>query len=149
MGLLEQQPLLTLFLVIGLGYAIGEISLRGFSLGVGAVLAISEPRADVREAYAVSDLVLQLSNKPEAFGRTVLEALSVGRPVLGWNHGGVGELLRSLYPSGAVPLGDMDALAAVARALLAAPPPMPVTIPHTLAAMQSATLDVYERVALD
>ncbi|HMR34132.1 MAG TPA: TrkA C-terminal domain-containing protein [Geminicoccaceae bacterium] len=40
MGLLEQQPLLTLFLVIGLGYAIGEVSLRGFSLGVGAVLFV-------------------------------------------------------------------------------------------------------------
>lgn len=40
LGLLEQQPLLTLFLVIGLGYAIGEISLRGFSLGVGAVLFV-------------------------------------------------------------------------------------------------------------
>lgn len=39
-GLLEQQPLLALFLVIGLGYAIGEVSLRGFSLGVGAVLFV-------------------------------------------------------------------------------------------------------------
>lgn len=39
-GLLEQQPLLTLFLVIGLGYAIGDITLRGFSLGVGAVLFV-------------------------------------------------------------------------------------------------------------
>lgn len=128
---------------------VAELETLAGTLGVRAALAISEPRADVREAYAVSDLVLQLSNKPEAFGRTVLEALSVGRPVLGWNHGGVGELLRGLYPAGAVPRGDMDALAATARALLAAPPPMPVTIPHTLAAMQSATLDVYERVALD
>ena len=37
---LEQQQLLSLFLVIGLGYAIGEISIRGFSLGVGAVLFV-------------------------------------------------------------------------------------------------------------
>jgi putative transport protein len=38
--LLENQPILTLFLVISLGYAAGEISIAGFSLGVGAVLFI-------------------------------------------------------------------------------------------------------------
>ena len=36
--LLEQSPMLALFAVIGLGYAIGQISILGFSLGVGAVL---------------------------------------------------------------------------------------------------------------
>lgn len=128
---------------------VAELEALADTLGVRAVVAISAPRSDVREAYAVADLVLQLSNKPEAFGRTVLEALSVGRPVLGWNHGGVGDLLRSLYPAGAVPPGGMEALTGAAHALLAAPPPMPVTIPFTLAAMQSATLDVYERLAAD
>lgn len=128
---------------------VAELEALAGTLGVRAVMAISPPRTDVREAYAVSDLVLQLSNKPEAFGRTVLEALSVGRPVLGWDHGGVGDLLQSLYPAGAVPRGDQEALAGAARRLLAAPPPMPVTIPYTLAAMQSATLDVYDRVTAD
>jgi glycosyltransferase involved in cell wall biosynthesis len=118
-------------------------------LGVASALAISPPRSDVREAYGACDLVLQLSAKPEAFGRTVLEALSIGKPVLGWDHGGVGELLRALYPAGAVPLGDAGALAAAARHLLAAPAPMPVTIPHTLAAMQSATLELYDRLVAD
>lgn len=37
---LEQQPMLALFLVIGLGYAIGQINIKGFSLGVGAVLFV-------------------------------------------------------------------------------------------------------------
>lgn len=117
--------------------------------GVSAAVVISKPRSDIREAYAVSDLVLQLSGKPEAFGRTVIEALSIGRPVLGWDHGGVGELLRALYPAGAVPLGDANALTAAAQGLLAAPAPMPVTIPYTLAAMQSATLELYDRLAAD
>jgi glycosyltransferase involved in cell wall biosynthesis len=128
---------------------VAELERLAEKLGVRAVTAISPPRADVREAYAVSDLVLQLSNKPEAFGRTVLEALSVGRPVLGWDHGGVGELLRGLYPAGAVSCGDLGALTGAAHTLLAAPPPMPVTIPYTLAAMQSATLELYERLAAD
>src|SRR5687767_14143 len=38
---LEQQPLLALFLTIALGYIVGEISIKGFSLGVGAVLFVA------------------------------------------------------------------------------------------------------------
>ena len=37
---LEQQILLTMFLVIGLGYAVGQVNIRGFNLGVGAVLFV-------------------------------------------------------------------------------------------------------------
>ena len=37
---LAEEPILTLFLVIALGYAVGEISLAGFSLGAGAVLFV-------------------------------------------------------------------------------------------------------------
>jgi hypothetical protein len=36
--LLEQSPLLALFAAIGIGYAIGRISIKGFSLDIGAVL---------------------------------------------------------------------------------------------------------------
>jgi putative transport protein len=39
--LLEQQPLMALFLTIALGYVVGEINIRGFSLGVGAVLFVA------------------------------------------------------------------------------------------------------------
>jgi glycosyltransferase involved in cell wall biosynthesis len=123
-----------------------ELWAQASALGVDEAMAVSTPRADIRDAYAAADLVLQLSNKPEAFGRTVVEALSVGRPVLGWDHGGVGELLRQLYPDGAVAIGDGAALLAAARRLLAEAPPMPVTIPQDLAAMQAATLEMYEHL---
>ena len=33
--LLEQQPLMALFLTIAIGYLVGEINIKGFSLGVG------------------------------------------------------------------------------------------------------------------
>jgi putative transport protein len=39
--LLEQQPLTALFLTIALGYVVGHISVKGFSLGVGAVLFVA------------------------------------------------------------------------------------------------------------
>lgn len=38
---LEQQPLMTLFLTIAIGYLVGEINIKGFSLGVGAVLFVA------------------------------------------------------------------------------------------------------------
>ena len=40
-ALLSQQPLVALFLTIALGYLIGEINVKGFSLGVGAVLFVA------------------------------------------------------------------------------------------------------------
>ncbi|MEM5461952.1 TrkA C-terminal domain-containing protein [Paraburkholderia phytofirmans] len=39
-ALLETQPLFTLFLTIGLGYVVGEFSIKGVSLGSGAVLFV-------------------------------------------------------------------------------------------------------------
>ncbi|HEY5713452.1 MAG TPA: TrkA C-terminal domain-containing protein [Allosphingosinicella sp.] len=39
--LLEQQPLVALFLTIAIGYLVGEINIKGFSLGVGAVLFVA------------------------------------------------------------------------------------------------------------
>jgi hypothetical protein len=39
-SLLNSQPFIALFLVMGLGYAVGNIQVAGFSLGVGAVLFV-------------------------------------------------------------------------------------------------------------
>ena len=39
--LLEQQPMAALFLTIAIGYLVGEINIKGFSLGVGAVLFVA------------------------------------------------------------------------------------------------------------
>lgn len=125
---------------------IAELERHAARLDVSDALAITPPTARIAEAYAASDLVLQLSRKPEAFGRTVIEALSVGRPVLGWAHGGVGELLGELQPQGAVSPFDTDALVVAAKALLAQPPPPPATMPYTLHAMQDATLAVYDEL---
>ena len=115
--------------------------------GVADALAMTEPTSAMAEAYAASDLVLQLSRKPEAFGRTVVEALAVGRPILGWDHGGVGDLLRELQPRGAVAPFDTGELARRAQGLLEDPPVPPATMAYTLRAMQEATLAMYRSLA--
>ncbi len=125
---------------------IAELEAQATALGIADALAFSAPTDAITRAYAACDLVLQLSRKPEAFGRTVVEALAVGRPVLGWAHGGVGDLLGELQPAGAVAPFDTDALQATARGLLAHPPTPAGTIAHTLLAMQEATLAVYAQL---
>src|SRR6476659_7797096 len=40
-AVLEQQPLMALLLTIAIGYVVGEVGIRGFSLGVGAVLFVA------------------------------------------------------------------------------------------------------------
>jgi len=111
--------------------------------GVTSQVALSPPRDDIRDVYAVSALVLQLSNKPESFGRTVVEALSLCRPVLGYAHGGVGELMAELYPAGRVPLGDHERLVERAAELLRVAPPIAPLHSYRLVDMQGATLALY------
>jgi glycosyltransferase involved in cell wall biosynthesis len=115
-------------------------------LGLVNDITFTGHRGDLREIMAVSDIVLSLSSKPEAFGRTVLEAISLGSPVVGYAHGGVGELLSSLYPPGCAPMGDIDAVMRQCRSidsgsLISAQSPLP-----TLQAMLSATLAVYANI---
>jgi glycosyltransferase involved in cell wall biosynthesis len=109
-------------------------------------VVLTPPRADVRDIYAISSLVLQLSNKPESFGRTVIEALSLCRPVLGYAHGGVGELLAELYPAGRVPPSDQERLVERAAELLRVAPPIPMLQSYRLSDMQQATLALYDEL---
>ena len=68
-------------------------------------------RCDVREIIAASSVLVSLSTRPESFGRTVLEALALGVPVVGYDHGGVGEILSALFPAGRVLVGDVVGVA--------------------------------------
>jgi glycosyltransferase involved in cell wall biosynthesis len=115
--------------------------------GVTSQVVLSPPRDDVRDIYAISALVLQLSNRPESFGRTVVEALSLCRPVLGYAHGGVGELLAELYPAGRVPPGDRERLVERAAELLRVAPPISPLQSYRLGDMQQATLALYDEIA--
>jgi len=126
---------------------IQEIEQFAVQKNVADRLVITPPRHDVREIYAISSLILQLSTKPEAFGRTVLEALSLGRPVLGYAHGGVDELLRQLYPVGRVPVRDFAALVNCASRLLHNAPSVNSFRDYSLESSQARLLKVYHALA--
>ena len=84
-------------------------------------LVFTGHRTDVREIMAQAAAVVSLSTHPESFGRTVLEALSLGTPVIAYDHGGVGEILSAAYPEGRVAVGDRGAVADRLGAVLADP----------------------------
>jgi glycosyltransferase involved in cell wall biosynthesis len=123
-----------------------ELRAQALALGVEAQLRLEAPIEDMPAAYRACDLVLQLSAKPESFGRTVVEALCSGRPVVGWEHGGVGELLRRYFPAGLVRTGDEEALLAATLAALRGPQPAPIHA-QTLQQMQQQTLELYGSLA--
>lgn len=112
--------------------------------GLSEALLFTGHRSDMREIYAVSTLVLSLSAQPESFGRTALEALSLGTPVVGYDHGGIGEILARLYPAGLTPLGNLAALTAKVAELLTTAPPVPAEPVFPLQRMLDETLALYE-----
>lgn len=125
-----------------------ELAQRIKALALSGDVTFAGQRSDLREILAASDVVLSLSEKPESFGRTTLEALSLGRPVLGYDHGGVGEQLTALMPGGRVPPGHIDeAVEHLARWFTEGPPVPHWPHPWTLAAMCERTLELYEQTA--
>jgi len=122
----------------------GEIRKAAAELGLEDDLTFTGHRTDMKEFYAVSDIVFSLSSKPESFGRTVLEALNLGTPVVGYSHGGVGEILGDVFPTGAVPVGDCDELTGRVTRLLGERTIVPPVSQYTLAEMLEQTLQLYE-----
>jgi glycosyltransferase involved in cell wall biosynthesis len=123
-----------------------ELEAKAAAAGVLAHLTFAGHRTDLREVMAVSNIVYSLSLEPEAFGRTTVEALSLGIPVLGYDHGGVGEQLAAILPQGRVALGDIDGLEQRTMAWLNTPPVVPSEQPFTLQNMLVQTLAVYDEL---
>jgi glycosyltransferase involved in cell wall biosynthesis len=95
--------------------------LEGLAKGYGISdrITFAGARLNIRDWLASSEIVFSLcSDPPEAFGRTVPESLHLGVPVIGWNHGGVAEVLNLMFPQGAVTPGDRAALLARTRKFL-------------------------------
>lgn len=102
-------------------------------------------RGDLRDILCACRATLSLSRQPESFGKTTLEALALGRPVAGYDHGGVGEQLAAFLPTGRVPLGDTAAMADLLAQwyVLAPKPTTPLPAPYRRQDMINAHLQLY------
>lgn len=113
--------------------------------------------SDMAAAYKLASVVVSASTDPEAFGRVVVEAQAMGRPVIATDHGGARETVRHgetgwLYPPGNVvrlaqTLGTALDIDPSERAHMGLAARAHVHARYTVKAMQRETIAVYERAA--
>jgi glycosyltransferase involved in cell wall biosynthesis len=86
--------------------------------GGGATFRFIDDCPDMAAAYMLADIVVSASTQPEGFGRIIIEAQAMGRPVIATAHGGAQETITPGDTGWLVPPGDAAALAAaLAQAL--------------------------------
>jgi glycosyltransferase involved in cell wall biosynthesis len=75
-------------------------------------------REDIPEIIAALDVVLHTSSQPEPFGRVLIEAMAMGKPLVATNLGGVPEVVKDGETGLLVPPRDSEALAQASIKLL-------------------------------
>jgi glycosyltransferase involved in cell wall biosynthesis len=99
------------------------------------------------DLYAIANVVVSVSTRPESFGRTTLESLAIGTPVVAYDHGGVGEILHAIFPQGKVELGNKASLSEKINTVLKQKPQIPNKQPFQLKDMLDKTLNLYQNLA--
>jgi glycosyltransferase involved in cell wall biosynthesis len=130
---------------------------RAGELGLADRLRLVGHTDDMAAALLLADVVVHASTDAEAFGRTVIEAQAMARPVIAADLGGPRETVEHGVTGWRVPPGDPAALAAAIGAALALPAAdlaamgqrarAHVLAHYTTGAMQAATLAVYRELA--
>lgn len=118
--------------------------------GLSSSVTWTGHRLDLRDVLCACDVTLSLTLQPESFGKTTLEALALGRPVAGYEHGGVGEQLDVFLPAGKCPTKDTDAMVNIlADWYTRRPTPVhPLPSPYKREDMINAHMELYQSLYL-
>ncbi|MEW5248367.1 glycosyltransferase family 4 protein [Microbulbifer sp. 2201CG32-9] len=114
------------------------------TLGIEDWLTFVGQRSDIRYWYCESDLVYNLSRRPEPFGRTVIESAAIGTPIIGYNLGGPAESLRACFPEGLVANGNAEQLFEKTLELLGSDAKPTLDSEFTLDTLVRRTLSLYK-----
>jgi glycosyltransferase involved in cell wall biosynthesis len=124
--------------------------------GLGHRLRLVGETDDMPAALALSDVVVHASVDPEPFGRVVIEAQAMARPVIATDHGAPVETVEEGVTGWRVKPGDPAALAEAIDRVLDMPPDARQAVGavaraavidgYTTASMQQATIDVYSEI---
>ncbi len=91
-------------------------------LGLETRVRLVNETRDMPAGFMLADVVVSASTDPEAFGRIIVEAQAMGRPVIASDHGAARETIIPDETGWLVPPDDAAALAeAIRRALALAP----------------------------
>ena len=137
----------------GRGYYRQELERMIRRLGIDAFVQIDDHCQDMPAALKLSDVVVHASTDPEGFGRTIVEAQAMGRPVIASHLGAPSEMVDPGRTGWLVPPGDPAALAAAlataldltptARSAMADAAMTDARRLYTRELMTARTLDVY------
>ncbi|HLY44583.1 MAG TPA: glycosyltransferase family 4 protein [Stellaceae bacterium] len=124
--------------------------------GVIGLFRIVEECGDMPAAYMLADVVVSASTDPEGFGRVIVEAQAMGRPVVATDHGGARETILPGSTGWLVPPGDRASLAAAIATALGLDPAeraafalrarSHVAAGYTRDTMCARTIDLYEEL---
>jgi glycosyltransferase involved in cell wall biosynthesis len=124
--------------------------------GLTGLFRIVEECRDMPAAYMLADVVVSASSDPEGFGRVIIEAQAMGRPVVATAHGGSCETIEPEITGWLAPPRDPAALAGAIDAALSLSEKERLqfagrTIAHvasryTCQAMCARTIEVYEEL---
>jgi glycosyltransferase involved in cell wall biosynthesis len=133
-----------------------ELELLAAARGLEGSVRLVGHVADMPAALLLADVVVHASTDPEAFGRTVIEAQAMRRPVIASDLGATRETVQEAVTGWRVPAGDPDALAQAIDWVLGLPPEEreaigrrareAVLARYTTARMQAATIAVYREL---
>lgn len=108
------------FLVVGDGALRNELEALSKDLGIESNVLFCGSRNDIPEILAASDILVSAS-LDEGFGRVVIEAMAMAKPVVGTRSGGVPEIVMDGETGILVEPENSEDLAQAIRSLLADP----------------------------
>lgn len=126
---------------------------------LGGAVTLAGHTSDMPAAYALADIVLAPSTRPEAFGRVAAEASAMGKPVIVSDHGGQRETVIEGETGTRAEPGSVTALTACIRTLSNLPAAARdamgragkahIRKNYSKKQLQTATLAVYARLLLN
>ncbi len=124
--------------------------------GLGGTVSIVGHTEDMPAAYALADIIMAPSTRPEAFGRVAAEASAMAKPVIVADHGGQRETVIEGQTGTRAEPGSIPALTACIRTLVSLRPEARDAMGEAGQAyirqhfskkqLQTATLNVYARL---
>lgn len=99
---------------------LGELRALALDLGIGDRVIFPGYRSDMAQIMATLDVLVHTADA-EPFGRVLIEAMAMGRPIVAFRAGGVPEIVADGETGILVEPGDVDGIADAVVALLADP----------------------------
>ena len=111
------------FVFVGEGPARASYAQAARQAGIGDHVTFTGPLLDpvAEGVFAEADVICQVSRWQEAFGWTIIEGMSFGRPVVGTRVGGIPELIQDGVTGYLAECGDVQQIASLVLSLLGDP----------------------------